>query len=197
MLYMNLSNPKHGHTTGGSGRSRAQRCDGAARGCVERDAVGSIRPGDNPPSCTPANGEYCPERLFGSKNSLTCRVQNPDILRASPYGAARGRTAGAGVNGQHKTPTTRIFAQENQTLLPPRRWKNDLLGVPLEAGINEILCKHMEKQNLRWNRGSTAVYQQFISRTRSDLCSWLLTSEPTPLCLCKPFLCKTCPGIRS
>ena len=26
------------------------------------------------------------------------------------------------------------------------------------------------------------------------LCSWLLTSGPAPFCLCKPFLCKACPG---
>ena len=37
---------------------------------VGRDAVGSIRPGYNPPSSPPANREHCSERFFGSKNSL-------------------------------------------------------------------------------------------------------------------------------
>ena len=35
--------------------------------------------------------------------------------------------------------------------------------------------------------------------TASALCCWLLTSVPTPICLCKPFLCKACsfvPGCR-
>ena len=35
-----------------------------------------------------------------------------------------------------------------------------------------------------------------ISRTASALRSWLLTSVPTPICPCKPFSCKACPGIH-
>ena len=65
-----LSNPKPGHTTGWSGRGGAQRGGGAERSWVGRDAVGSIRPGDNPPSCPPAYREQCPERYFGHTNSL-------------------------------------------------------------------------------------------------------------------------------
>ena len=41
----------------------------------------------------------------------TCRVQNPDKPRAGRYGAAHGRTAGLGGDGQHRTPTG-LFAQE-------------------------------------------------------------------------------------
>ena len=49
-----LSNPKPGHTTGGSGRGGARRRgSGAGRGRVGRDADGSIRPGDDRPSCLP------------------------------------------------------------------------------------------------------------------------------------------------
>ena len=33
-----------------------------------------------------------------------------------------------------------------------------------------------------------------INGTRSVLSFWLLTSGPTPICLCKPFSCKACPG---
>ena len=61
-----LSNPKPGHTTGRSGRVGARRGGEGGRGWVGRDAVGSIRPGDNPPSCPPANRGHCPGRLFGS-----------------------------------------------------------------------------------------------------------------------------------
>ena len=42
-----LSNPKPGHTTGRSGRGGAWRGGEGGRGWVGRDAVGSIRPGDN------------------------------------------------------------------------------------------------------------------------------------------------------
>ena len=35
-----------------------------------------------------------------------------------------------------------------------------------------------------------------ISGTASALRSWLLTSVPTPICLCKPLSCKACPGIN-
>ena len=67
---MYLLNPKPGHTSGRSGRGGARPGSGAERGWVGRDAVGSIRPGDNPPSCLPAIWEQCPERLFGSTNSI-------------------------------------------------------------------------------------------------------------------------------
>ena len=70
VVLFHLSNPKPGHTTGLSGRGGARRGGGAGWGWVGRDAVGSTWPGDNPPSCPPANREHCPERLFGSTNSL-------------------------------------------------------------------------------------------------------------------------------
>ena len=39
--------------------------------------------------------------------------------------------------------------------------------------------------------GSSAVYHQDDKRSSC----WLLTSVPTPICLCKPFFsCKACPG---
>ena len=46
-------------------------------------------------------------------------------------------------------------------------------------------------------RGSSTVYQRFISRTASALRSCLLTSVPTRTFLCKPFSCKACPGTSS
>ena len=33
-----------------------------------------------------------------------------------------------------------------------------------------------------------------LTGTRSAFCSWLLTNVPSPICLCKPFSCKACPG---
>ena len=40
--------------------------------------------------------------------------------------------------------------------------------------------------------GSSAVYPRLISGTRSALSSWLLTSVPSLICLCKPFSCRAC-----
>ena len=70
----NLANPKPGHTTSRSGRGGARQSGEAGRGRVGRDAIGSIWPGDNPPSCPPANREHCPERLFGSTNKTKSYV---------------------------------------------------------------------------------------------------------------------------
>ena len=52
----------------------------------------------------------------------------------------------------------------------------------------------MEEQNQRLTRGWPVVDKRLISGTASALRSWLLTSVPTPICLCKPFSCKACPG---
>ena len=82
-----LSNPKPGHTLGGTIRGGARRDGGAGRGRAAQDADGTVRPG------------------------------------------------------------------EKQPLLPSRRWKNYLLGVPLDARTKETLCKPMEEQSPRLNRG--------------------------------------------
>ena len=47
--FQNLSSPKPGHTTGGSGRGGARRGGGAGRGRAAQDADGTARPGDNCP----------------------------------------------------------------------------------------------------------------------------------------------------
>ena len=53
-IYFNLSNPKSRHTTGRSGRGGARRGGGAGRGWVGLDAVGSIRPRNNPSLLPPS-----------------------------------------------------------------------------------------------------------------------------------------------
>ena len=50
-----LSNPKPGHTTGGSKQSGARQGSGAGRGGAGRDTDGSVRPGDDTPSCPPGH----------------------------------------------------------------------------------------------------------------------------------------------
>ena len=106
-----LSNQKPGRTTSGSGRGGAQRSKGAARGRIGWDAVSSIRPEDNPRSCPPANREHFLERLFGSTNRLTCRIPNPDILRASRVGAP----GGAAERGRARLGAYIIICPENKS----------------------------------------------------------------------------------
>ena len=50
-----LSIPKPGYTTGGSGRGGARRSGGAGRGRAGRDADGPVRPGDDRPLCPQAS----------------------------------------------------------------------------------------------------------------------------------------------
>ena len=67
-----------------------------------------------------------------------------------------------------------------------------------EARTSEIICKPNGRTkpavDPRLTTGSSPAYPRFISGTRSALSSWLLTSGPTPFCLCKLFSCKACPG---
>ena len=65
-----LSNPKPGHTMGGSGCGGVRQGGGAERGRAGR-ADGSVRPGDNHPSCPPGFPGHrrqlsLTERLSGS-----------------------------------------------------------------------------------------------------------------------------------
>ena len=68
--YLKKSNPKPGHTTGRSGRGGARQGGGAWRDYVGRDAVGTIRTGDKPLSCSPAYRKHCPERRLGNKKTF-------------------------------------------------------------------------------------------------------------------------------
>ena len=102
---------------------------------------------------------------------------------ASGRSARRGGGAGSGRTGRQQNCSPRKQA----TLVPSKASKTRLLVSP-EARTSEILCKP--------NAGTKpAVDERFNRRTRSALCSWLLTSGSTPFCLCKPFSCKACPGI--
>ena len=108
-----------------------------------------------------------------------------------------GRTAGRrGGVGQDCMPTN-CSPRGQSFLVPSKASKTRRLNVSPEARTNEILCKPMEEQSPRLNRGSSAVHQRFISGTRSALCSWLPASGTTLFCVCKPFSCKACPGTVS
>ena len=97
------------------------------------------------------------------------------------------RTGGwPGGVGQDWMPTE-LFAQE--TSLPRT----------LQSIEDTSPCppRSTNKRNPMQTDGGTkpAVDNRFIRRTRSPLCSWLLTRVSTSFCLCKPFTCKACPGM--
>ena len=68
-----------------------------------------------------------------------------------------------------------------------------------EGNDSECLSRSTNKRKSsinRWKNKSPIderfICMQFISRTRSALCFWLLTSALTLFCLCKHFSCKAC-----
>ena len=113
-----------------------------------------------------------------------CRFQNPDIPRSGRGGAAHGG-AGRGGAGQDTGRTVRRGGNSPPCLPEHRRqlpWR--------------FLRKHEQnKMYVNQKRSTTSVDKRFLSRTMAALRSWLLTNGPSPICLCKPFSCKACPGI--
>ena len=124
--------------------------------------------------------------------TFTCRVQNPDIPRACRV-EMHGGVAGRSRAGLFANRSVRLG--NNPSSHSPQESKTRRLNVSPEAQTSDILCKPMEEQSPRLNRGSSPVRHRFITGTRSALSSWLPISVPTPICLCKPFSCRACPGI--
>ena len=108
------------------------------------------------------------------------------IPRAGFGGAAHGGAAGRGGDGQDGTLTGRLAQNTALPLHFPEHRRNPPLACPWEHGQRG---SHVN----RWGK-KPRVYQQFIRGVTSALRSWLLTSGPLPICLCKPFSCKACPG---
>ena len=98
-------------------------------------------------------------------------------------GRAAGRRGGSGRTGRRQNSPPRRQA----SFIPSKASTKCRLNVSPEARTSDILCKPTEEHNERLRTGLLAVYPQFINRKRNALCSWLLTSGPTPLFLCKPF----------
>ena len=120
--------------------------------------------------------------LLSPKPGHTTDVSRRSARRRG--GAGSGRT----VCQQNCSPREQSF------LIPSKASNTHRLNVSPEARTSETLFKPMEEQNPRLTTGSTPVYQRFITGREALFLLWLLTSGPTPICLCKPFSCKACPG---
>ena len=177
---------------GWSGRGDARRSGGAGRGWAGRDSDGTVRPGNNRSSCLPGHRRNCPKRSFGSTNKRipTCRVQNPDMLRAGQVGAPGG-AAGRGRAGLDANNTFRLW--DKGPPYPPKHRRNVAPTSFQKHEQAKSYVNRMREQSKQLTRGLSAVYLRFITGTRSALSSWLLTSGPASFCLCKPFSCKACP----
>ena len=153
---------------------------------------------------------------------ISCRIQNPDIHRAGWGGAGRG---GAGRGASYLSLKNMVYQEKRTKSIAQhiisqrfhfeayfhrrRSGPLDDLGegyVPLSGQPTKTsltsLWKHEQLKpyvNRRWNktRGWQPVHNWFISRTTAAIRSWMLTSRPTPLCLCKPFSSQGCPGIQA
>ena len=126
--------------------------------------------------------------------TITCRIQNPDTLRAGRVGAAHGgaaRGAGLGRTGRRWVDP----ARRQPSFLPCSESKTLSWTTLRKHEQTKSYVNRMREQNHRLTTGLSAVDPRLISGTASALRSWLLTSVPTPICLCKPFSCKACPGI--
>ena len=109
----------------------------------------------------------------------------PNLSNPKPGRGAAGRS-------RARLGTNSTIRPENKSRPYPLRHRRHVALTYLE--------KHEQAKsyvNRRGNKisGWPLVYQQFITRTRSALCSWLLDSGTTPFCFFKPFSCKACPGI--
>ena len=117
----------------------------AERGRAEQGADGTGRPGHNCPSALLVFRASKTTVLNDSPEArkyeiITCRIQNLDISQAGRYGAARGGTADEAKTGS-KGRRRDCSPRRKQPLLSPRRWKNELLGVSLEARTKETPFK--------------------------------------------------------
>ena len=145
--------------------------------------------------CNPTLGTNLGHRI------LVMRIQLVESKTRTYHGrVGSGRTAGRRGGGAGSGRTGRrqnISPRRQASLVPSKASKTRRLNVSPEARTSEFRCKPMEEHNDRLTSGLCPVYVRFITGTRSALRSWLLTSGPTPCCLCKPFSRKACPGIYS
>ena len=107
--------------------------------------------------------------------------------------AWRGGEAESGRTGRGQDSSHRRQA----SLVPSKASKTRRLNTSPEARASETLLRPMEEHKERLTSSLPAFDTWFIIKTRSPLCSWLLTSGPTLFCLCKRFSCKACPRLLS
>ena len=99
--------------------------------------------------CSSSN---CEEWIKLSSSTLSaCRIQNPDLPRASRSRAAHGEAAGRGGAALRRTGRRRIcYPRKQSFLLPSRASKTTVQNVSSEARTKKILCKPKRKTMNGW-----------------------------------------------
>ena len=179
--YVNLSNPKPGHITGGSGRSarRSGRAGSGKIGCQQNSS---------------------PRK---QKSSVLSKASKKRRFNVSPE--ARTSEILCKPTEEQNQRLTRGLSPVHQRFIGGTR--SALCSWLPTSGTTPCLCKPFSCKacpgtdggtkspvDPRFIRGLSAVYQRFITGASSALSSWLQTNGPTPICLCKPFSYKACPG---
>ena len=136
---------------------------------------------------------FCERNVRELDKPKPVESKNLDTQRAGRVGTAQGGRRGGATLGRTRC---RHFGRlgSQLPLWPLRAIFTTVLNVSSQAQTRKILCKLLREQNVRLTTGLSAVYPQFINGTTRPLRCWLLTSVPTPICLCKPFSCKACLG---
>ena len=149
--------------------------------------------------CKPFSCKACPGdspmRITKLPQATTMRVKALVESKTRTYhgqaGSGRHTAGRRGGAGRGRSRRRRVCSpRRHRTFLPSRVSTTTVLDDFPEARTSEILCKPMGGKNML----CPAFYPRLISVTKSTLRSWLLTSGPSPCCLCKPFSCKACPG---
>ena len=128
----------------------------------------------------------CPEHLFGSTN------KGNTMLTDGRVGSGRRTARRRGEAGPGRTGRRRVGSPRRQPFLLPFSASNTpVVNVSSDARTSGFLGKPMGEQNVRFD---DRLISGFVGGTAGALRSWLLTSGPTPICFCKPFSCRECPG---
>ena len=129
--------------------------------------------------------------LCFAKNTIRLSSPKPGhTTGGSGRGGAR-RDGGAGRERSGWDADESVRPEYNRPSYPSDDRREKPLGVTLEARTKGTLCKPKGEQNPQLNR----IHQRSIRGTTAALRSWLLTTVPMPICLCKPLSCKASPGI--
>ena len=137
------------YISGRSSRGGARRGGEERRGWVEQDAIGTIRPEDNPPSCPPANRRHLSWTSL-RKHEQTKSYSNPLVesktrTHYGPFGSRRrtaGRRGGAGLG---RSGRRRPVAQAHHERTPARA-EHKVGGSPRMGLIGSDSAREHEAQ---------------------------------------------------
>ena len=154
----NLSNPKPGHTTGGSRRGGARRGGRAGPGQTGRRRVCPPRKQATPlsPRASKTTVLNDPSEARTNEQAYLSNPKPGHITGGSGRSARRSGRAGSGKIGCQQNYSPR----KQKSIVLSKASKGRRFNVSREARTGEILCKPTEEQNQRLTTGLSAVYHR-------------------------------------